>query len=155
MGLEKATGDIRIMMDADGSHRPEDIKKLIVPLLNGADVVMGSRFIGKREKGAVKRLHILGNHLFNLTIFILTKRRITDSQTGFRAFTKKVCEELKITSKGYEVETELTVKALKNGYSVQEEQITCEKRKEGCSHLNPFFDGLKILKTIIKSTFSP
>ncbi len=50
MGFEKATGDILVTMDADGSHRPEEIKKLIVPLLNGADVVMGSRFIGKRQK---------------------------------------------------------------------------------------------------------
>ena len=154
MGFEKATGDILVTMDADGSHRPEEIKKLIVPLLNGADFVMGSRFIGKRKKDAVKRLHILGNHLFNVMIFILTKRRITDSQTGFRAFTKKVCKELKITSKGYTVETELTVKALKNGYSVQEEQITCEKRREGCSHLNPLVDGFKILKTIIKSALT-
>lgn len=155
MGLEKATGDILITMDADGSHRPEEIKKLIVPLLNGADVVMGSRFLGKRKKDAVKRLHIIGNHLFNLMIFILTKKRITDSQTGFRAFTRKVCKETEITSKGYEVETELTVKALRNGYSVQEEQITCEKRREGCSHLNPLRDGIKILKTIIKSNFTP
>jgi len=154
MGFEKATGDIFITMDADGSHRPEEIKKLIVPLLDGADIVMGSRFIGKREKDAVKRLHILGNHLFNLVIFILTKKRITDSQTGFRAFIKKICTELKITSKGYEVETELTVKALKNGYSVQEEQITCEKRRDGCSHLNPLRDGFKILKTIIKSALT-
>lgn len=154
VGLEKATGDILITMDADGSHRPEEIKKLIVPLLNGADVAMGSRFIGKREKGAVKRLHILGNYLFNLIIFVLTKKRITDSQTGFRAFTKRVCKELEIASKGYEVETELTVKALKNGYSVQEEQITCEKRKDGYSHLNPLRDGFKILKTIIKSTLT-
>ena len=154
MGFEKATGDILVTMDADGSHRPEEIKKLIVPLLNGADFVMGSRFIGERKKDVVKRLHLLGNHLFNLIIFLLTRRRITDSQTGFRAFTKKVGKELQITSKGYEVETELTVKALKNGYSVQEEQITCEKRREGCSHVKPLYDGFKILKAIIKSALT-
>jgi len=154
-GFKNAMGNIIITMDADGSHQPEEIPKLLKPLmLNGADIVAGSRFLGMRERGSIKRLHILGNHLFNLIIFLLTKKRITDSQTGFRAYKKKVIQETEITSNGYEVETELTVKTLKNGYLYQEEQIMCEKRKDGFSHINPLRDGFKILETIIKSTLN-
>jgi len=149
-GFKTAFGNIIITMDADGSHQPEEIPKLLKPmLLNGTDVVSGSRFLGRRERGSVKRLHILGNHLFNLLILLLTKKRITDSQTGFRAFKKKVLEEIQLTSEGYQVETELTIKTLKNGYLIQEEPIICERRKDGCSHLNPLWDGFKIFKTIL------
>lgn len=151
-GLQKAKGNILVTIDADGSHQPEEIPKLIKPLLNGVDVVMGSRFIDKRERGSIKKLHVLGNHLFNLLIFLLTRKRITDSQTGFRAFRKRIIQEIEITSGGYEVETELTVKTLKNGYIVQEASITCQKRKDGCSHLNPLRDGFKIFKNIIKAS---
>jgi glycosyltransferase involved in cell wall biosynthesis len=148
-GLKNVTGELVITMDADGSHRPEDIKCLIVPLLNGADVVMGSRFTGREEKDSTKKLHILGNKLFNFLIKILAKRDITDSQTGFRAFKKKVLKEIEITCNGYDVETELTVKTLKNGFVVHEEPISFEKRKNGCSHINPLRDGIRIFKTII------
>lgn len=149
-GLRSANGNMLITMDGDGSHRPEDIRGLLTPLLNGADVVIGSRFIGKREKGAIKRLHILGNHLFNLLIFLLTRKRITDSQSGFRAYRREVMEKIKVTSQGYEVETELAMKALKNGFVVQEKSITCEKRKAGNTKLNLVSDGFKIIKTIFR-----
>ncbi len=151
-GFQNATGNIIITIDADGSHTPEEIPKLLKPLLKGADIVVGSRFLGNREKDSVKKLHIIGNHLFNLLILLLTRKHITDSQTGFRAFKKKVIQEIKLTSKGYEIETELTMKTLKNGYLLQEEPITCEKRKDGYSHLNPLRDGFKIFKNIIKAS---
>jgi len=153
-GFKSATGNIIITMDADGSHRPEEIPRLLIQLLSGADIVTGSRFLGNLEKNSVKRLHIVGNHLFNLLILLLTRKRITDSQTGFRVIRKKVIQEIEITSEGYEIETELTMKTLKNGYQVQEEPITCEKRKDGYSHLNTVRDGFKIFKNIIKARIS-
>jgi len=153
-GFRNAIGNVIITMDADGSHQPEEIPRLLKPLLNGADIVAGSRFLGRRETGSIKRLHVLGNQLFNLLILLLTKKRITDSQTGFRAFKKGVIQEIEINSNGYEVETELTIKTLKNGYLFKEEPVMCEKRKDGCSHLNPLRDGFRILKAIIKSSLS-
>jgi glycosyltransferase involved in cell wall biosynthesis len=153
-GIKKASGNIIITMDADGSHRPEEIPKLIFPLLNGADAVFGSRFIGKQEQDATKKLHIFGNKLFNLLIALLTGKRVTDSQTGFRAYKKKIIKEIGIISDGYEVETELTVKSLKNGYVIHEEPITFERRKDGSSHLNPLFDGIKIFKNIVKASIN-
>jgi len=149
-GLQKAKGNILITMDGDGAHRPEDIQDLVTPLLNGADVVIGSRFNSKKEKGAIKKLHIIGNHLFNLLILLLTRKYITDSQSGFRAYRKEVIEKIKIISLGYEVETELTMKTLKNGFAVRERPITCKKRKAGYTKLNFIKDGFKILKTILR-----
>jgi glycosyltransferase involved in cell wall biosynthesis len=151
-GFQNATGNIIITIDADGSHKPEEIPKLLKTLLNGADIVAGSRFLGNREKDSVRKLNVIGNHLFNLLILLLTRKRITDSQTGFRAFKKKVLQEIRMTSEGYEIETELTMKTLRNGYLLQEEPITCEKRRDGNSHLNPLRDGLKILKNIVKAS---
>jgi len=153
-GIQSANGNILVTMDADGSHRPEEIPKLIVPLLNGADAVFGSRFTGKRGQDSTKKLHIFGNNLFNLLIALLSGKHVTDSQTGFRAYKKKIIKEIEITSTGYEVETELTVKSLKNGYIIHEEPITFEKRKDGSSHVNPLFDGIKIFKTIVKASIN-
>ncbi len=153
-GFKNASGNIIITMDADGSHKPEEIPRLLKPLLTGADIVVGSRLLGSREKGSVKKLNLVGNYLFNLLILLLTRKRITDSQTGFRAFKKKVIQEIRITSEGYEIETELTVKTLKNGYQLREEPITCERRKDGCSHLSPLLDGFEIFKNIIKASIS-
>jgi len=150
-GLRSANGNIVVTMDGDGSHRPEDIQDLLTPLLNGADIVIGSRFAGKIEKGAIKRLHVVGNHLFNVLIMLLTRKLVTDSQSGFRAYKKEVIEKIKIVSRGYDVETELTVKALKRGFVVQEKPITCERRKGGYTKLDFFLDGFKILKAILKT----
>lgn len=149
--FQQATGDILITMDADGSHRPEEIPRLVTPLFNGIDVATGARFNGEMHKGSTKKLHVMGNHIFNLIIMILTRKRITDSQTGFRAFKKSVMKEIKLFSNGYEVETELTIKTLKNGFTFCETPVVFEKRKNGISRINPLFDGLKIMATMLKA----
>lgn len=153
-GIQKATGSVIVTLDADGSHQPEEIPQLLKPLLAGADIVVGSRFLGKLEDGSVKKLHILGNHIFNFLILLLTKKRITDSQTGFRALRKKVVQDIPITSEGYQIETELTIIGLKNGYAVQEKPITCARRKNGLSHLSPIRDGFRILRTILRTSLN-
>ena len=151
-GFEKARGGIIVTMDADGAHDPAEIKKLVFPLLNGADIAMGSRFLGGRGKDSTKRLNILGNNLINFLILLMTGKYVTDSQTGFRAFRREVIEDIELTSGGYQLETEFTVKTLRNGNAVQEVPITIRRRQSGDSHLNPLLDGLKIFMTILKST---
>jgi glycosyltransferase involved in cell wall biosynthesis len=152
-GFRHARGDIIVTFDSDGAHKPEEIPDLINPLFNGVDIVAGSRFLGRR-RNSTSRLHRLGNSLFNVTITILTGKRVTDSQTGFRAFKKEVLQTLNLESLGYEVETEITVKGLNNGFTFQEKPITCEERKYNISKLKILFDGIKILKTIFKANFT-
>jgi hypothetical protein len=82
---------------------------------------------------------------------ILTRKKITDSQTGLRAFKRKILQHINLESYGYEIETEITVKGLKNGFNFKEIPISCTKRKYNVSKLRILSDGLKIFKTILKS----
>ena len=154
-GFLHARGDIVITMDSDGSHDPEDIKKLIGAISGGADVALGTRFNTTEGKHTTKKLHILGNNVINFSIQVLTGKRITDSQCGFRALRRKVLKDIELESTGYQVETELTVKSLRNGNVVKEVPLNIRKRMNGHSHLNPLADGLRIMETIIRSRMEP
>jgi glycosyltransferase involved in cell wall biosynthesis len=153
-GFRHTQGDIVITVDSDGAHKPKEIPDLIHPLFNGVDIVGGSRFLGRRGKNSTSRLNLLGNFMFNTVIMILTGKRITDSQTGFRAFKKEVLQKINLKSLGYEIETEITVKGLKNGFVYQEKPVTCERRQYNISRLKVLSDGIKILKTIFTAKFT-
>ena len=153
LGFDKAEGDIIVTMDADCSHKPEDIIKLTRLIQGGADVVTGSRFANGNGEKSTKKLHILGNNIINALITLATGRTVTDSQTGFRAYRKQAVGAIRLKTNGYQIETELTVKTLRNGFVVKEVPIRCSPRNAGYSRLNPLTDGLKIVLTIIKASF--
>ncbi len=152
-GIQKAQGQIIVTIDADGSHRPKEIPDLVTPLFNGTDIVAGSRFMGSGSDFTT-RINRVGNFLFNATITSLTGKQVTDSQTGFRAIKKEVLEKMNLTSDGFEIESEITVKGLRNGFKFQEKPITCERRRYSMSRLKIARDGQRIFRTIIKSNFS-
>jgi len=151
-GFQHAQGDIIVTVDADGAHNPKEIPDLIKPLFNGTDIVAGSRLLGQ-GKDHTSKLHIVGNHLINMTIMILTRKTVTDSQTGLRAFKKEFLKKISLKSNGYDIETEITVKGLKNGFKFQEIPITCRKREYSISRLKIISDGIKIFKTILEANF--
>ena len=153
-GFIKAKGQFIVTMDADGSHQPDDIPALIVPVLrNEVDVVVGSRFINRIGKNSTSRLHLIGNSIINIIILFLMGKNISDSQSGFRAFKRNVLNKLPVSSSHYEIESEMTIKMLKNGFKIKEIPIRCIQRRSGSTRIDSFPDGFKILKTIIKSTF--
>ena len=80
-----------------------------------------------------------------------TGKFVTDSQTGFRAIKKHVLETLNLESDGYEIEAEITVKGLRNGFAFKETPITVERRKYNVSKLKLLSDGTRILKAILKA----
>ena len=90
----------------------------------------------------------------NTTIRILTGRKITDSQTGFRAFKKEFLNHVTLRSDGFDIESEITIKGLRNGFKLREIPITCEPRLYDESKVKVFSDGLKIMMTIIRSSFA-
>lgn len=151
--LAQAQGDIIVTIDSDGEHKPKEIPDLINPLFNGTDIVSGSRFLGGKRETTTK-LNQIGNYFFNIAIMIVTGKLITDSQTGFRAIKRNVLEQLNLESDGYEIETEITVKSLRNGFTFKELPITVEKRKYSISKLKLVNDGTRILKTILRANFS-
>jgi len=149
--LEQAHGDIIVTIDADGEHKPEDIPKLIEALNNEADVAVGSRFLGDGEYFTTG-LNVIGNKLLNLAITVLTGKYITDSQTGFRAFRRAFFERINLESNGFEIEAEITVKSLLNGFRLKEVPVSCTRRENGRSKLKIASDGFKMLRTILRSS---
>lgn len=153
--LQYAQGDIIVTMDSDGEHQPKEIPALIEPVYNGTDIVSGSRFLGGNARLVTTRMRQFGNFLVNFTIILITGKHITDSQTGFRAMKRDIIEQLYLKSDGYEIETEIAIKSLRNGYAFKELPITIKRRKKGStSKLKILFDGAKILKIILKEGFS-
>jgi glycosyltransferase involved in cell wall biosynthesis len=147
-------GDILVTLDSDGEHNPKEIPDLLAPIFEGFDIVAGSRFLGN-SRNVTSKLNQVGNRFFNTAIMVLTGKRVSDSQTGFRAMKKGIFEKLKLQSDGYEIETEITVKSLMNGFTFKEVPVTVERRKYDTSKIKVFSDGKKILATIIRSSFSP
>jgi len=151
--LKQARGDIIVTLDSDGEHKPKEIPDLITPLFEGNDIVSGSRFMGNRTDVTTK-LNQVGNFLFNTAILALTGRQVTDSQTGFRAMKRDVVDKLNLQSDGYEIETEITVKSLRNGFKLKEVPISIDRRKYSMSKIKILTDGKKILSTIFQSSFA-
>jgi glycosyltransferase involved in cell wall biosynthesis len=149
-GLEKARGDLIVTIDSDGEHLPKDIIRLLGHALGGVDVVCGSRFLNG-SSNFTSRIHLVGNQIFNIVILILTGKRVTDSQTGFRVLKRKVIDTLRLESDGFEIETEITVKSLRNGFSFKEVPININRREYGISRVRMLSDGRKILQRILTS----
>ncbi len=148
VGFAKAKGDIIATIDSDGSHRPEELPLLLVPLLRGeADLVIGSRF--STPTMATSRRNQAGNRLFNSLIRLLTGNPIVDSQSGYRVMTSRVLRSMYLISNEYQIETEMLVKTVRHGFRVREVPITFEQRTYGRSQIDPIVDGAKILCSII------
>jgi dolichol-phosphate mannosyltransferase len=150
--FNQVKGDIYIIIDGDATYDAMEIGKLLQPVLNDkADMVVGSRLRGKLEPGSISRVNKFGNRLFNFLINSLHQGNITDSQSGFRVLNKKAVHCLELSSTGFEVETEITIKALRKGLRILEVPITYARRRGTSSKLNSLKAGSQIIKTIISS----
>ncbi len=133
--------DIIVHTDADGQYLSEEIPNLIKEVENGYDLVLGSRFRGRiHYMPLMKRI---GNKAFSRVISKVTRLRITDAQTGFRAFTKEVAKLDIISDHTYTQEQ--IIKAVHNKFRIKEIPVTFAKRKSGKSSLlkNPFEYAIK------------
>ena len=149
----KIEEDICVILDGDATYDPLEMEQIIKPILEDeADMVVGSRLKGEMEEGAITWVNKVGNRFFNFLINTFFKGNITDSQSGYRALNRKAIESLNISSKGFEVETEMTIKALKQGLKVKEVPITYSVRRGTPSKLNSVTAGSSIFKTIISSS---
>ena len=128
--MEKAVengADIIIHIDADSQYMPEEIPKLVNELNKGNDLVLGSRFLGKiEEMPIVKRM---GNIAFSKVISQITGLKITDGQTGFRAFTKDVAKKIQISS-NHTYTQEQIIKAVRQKFRIKEVPIYFARRKD-------------------------
>jgi len=148
--VEFTEADIVVFIDGDGTYSISDIQFLLEPILTDkADMVVGSRILGKRQKGSISTLNMIGNNLFNKTINFALKTEITDSLSGYRVLRKETFKDLILFSKDFEIEVEMTVEALAKGYRVLEVPIHYGVRKEALTKLNPIEDGAKIAGTLL------
>jgi glycosyltransferase involved in cell wall biosynthesis len=148
-GFAKAKGEIVITLDSDGSHLPEELPRLLTPILqNEADLVIGSRYLS-RKLVIAKKLNFAGVKLFNFLIKILTGASFSDSQSGYRIMKASVLRNEHLKSSGYEIESEMLVRTLRKGFRVREVPISFEQRTYGTSRVDPVIDGFKILFSIL------
>lgn len=128
--------DIIVHIDADVQYQPKEIPKLINEVKKGYDLVLGSRFKGKIESmSLIKRL---GNKAFSKAISQITNVKISDAQTGFRAFTKEVAENIKITS-NHTYTQEQIIRAVREKFRIKEVPVYFARRKDKSRLIsNPF-----------------
>jgi glycosyltransferase involved in cell wall biosynthesis len=107
--LEQARGEVVIIQDADLEYDPAEIPDVIAPILNGhADVVYGSRFLAPRADRGQYLTHYLANVSLTFLSNLLTQRGMTDMETGYKAFRAGVIKPLRLTSRGFGLEVEIT-----------------------------------------------
>ncbi len=150
-GFSEASGDILIMLDADGTYPAEDIPKFIQPLLTGrADFVTGSRLKGSIEAGAMPWLHRhVGNPLLTGFLNILFRVGISDAHCGMRAFTKDALKKMNLRSSGMEFASEMVIEAARKKLRIIEVPIDYRVRGGGKPKLNSFQDGWRHLRFML------
>ncbi len=159
-GIKRSTGDYIVIQDADLEYDPQDIKRLLDEVLQKrAKVVYGTRLkrfpnFSRDEKRPLFLIHYLGNRFLSLITSILYGQWLTDMETCYKLFPRKAVEGMKLESKRFDFEPEITAKLLKKGYKILEIPITTTPRgyEEG-KKLHAIKDGTIALWTLIKYRF--
>jgi glycosyltransferase involved in cell wall biosynthesis len=149
-GFAAATGDVVIMLDADGSTDPGEIPAFVGALLAGADFAKGSRFLQGGGTADMPFYRRLGNGAFVLLVRLLFGGRYTDLCYGYNAFWSDVIPVLELNGTGFEIETMMNVRALRAKLKIVEVPSFESKRIYGQGRLKAIPDGTRILKTILR-----
>jgi glycosyltransferase involved in cell wall biosynthesis len=147
-GIEQTSGDWLVFLDADGQDDPTEIPNLLKEATDDTVLVNGSRFLGTLNKGAISRPNYVGNIVMTGLLDLAFGAKITDSQAGFRAIRGDIARGLRLTSKEYEIETEMLAKVLKQGHKVVEVAVNRYARAAGRTDFRRIRNGMRILWTI-------
>ena len=144
-------GDILVTFDADGQHRIEDIEKVTKPIIDQeVDLVIGSRFLDESEK-EVPQYRKVGIKVITKITNASIKKQLTDSQSGFRAYSKKVVNELNPSESGMGISTEILIKASAKNFRILEVPIKILYAGDTSTH-NPVSHGSSVILSTIKYT---
>ncbi len=144
-----AKGKYIIMLDADGTYPPEKIPEFLSELKRGNDLILGNRFAGKMESGAMPISHrLIGNPVLSATLSIFFHKKIKDAHSGMRAITSEALKKLNLKTTGMEFASEMVMKAIKNNLKISEIPINYYKRK-GKSKLRSLPDGWRHLRFML------
>ena len=148
---KELNGDILVTFDADGQHRIEDIEKVTKPIIDQeADLVIGSRFLDESEK-EVPQYRKVGIKVITKITNASIKKQLTDSQSGFRAYSKKVLAELNPSELGMGISTEILIKASSKNFRITEVPIKILYAGDTSTH-NPVSHGSSVILSTIKYT---
>lgn len=147
-GIKQAKGQITVIQDADLEYDPEELPKVIEPILKGeASVAYGSRFLGK---GVFLKRSYLANRFLTFLTNLLFGAKITDMETCYKAMKTEVLRALKIEANRFDMEPEITGKLLKKGYKIREVPIRYIGREKSEGKKIGWKDGIQAIWTLLK-----
>jgi glycosyltransferase involved in cell wall biosynthesis len=142
---KKKASDVLVILDADSQHDPDEIPNLVKPILEGYDLVIGSR---RLEAGKTPRYRRFGQKVLSYMTHLLIKKYSDDTESGFRAFSHKAVSELQLTEKGFAIETEMIANAMDRELNVTHVPISNIYTEDG-STLHPVRHGLGVFIRIL------
>ena len=142
---KKKNPDILVLLDADSQHNPKDISLLTEPILEGFDLVIGSRELQRNNIPLYRRA---GQRVLSYLSGILSGKKLSDSESGFRVFSRKAITVLEPRESGMAVSAEIIADAAEKGLKITEVPISIAYTKDG-STLNPIRHGLGVLARIL------
>lgn len=142
---KKRPPDILVLLDADSQHNPDEIPALIKPMSEGFDLVIGSREAQKDRTPTYRRI---GQKVLLRSTRLISKHSVSDSQSGFRALSRRAMDELELREKGFAVESEMLAQAADKNLRITEVPISNIYTANG-STLNPVRHGIGVLNRII------
>ena len=150
-GIKNSTGDIVIVQDADLEYDPNEIPKVIRPILDGlADVVYGTRFMGSHSHRVLYFWHMVGNKLLTTLSNILTNINLTDMETCYKAFTREIIRSIEIEEDRFGFEPEITAKIAKKRCRIYEVGISYYGRRYEEGKKIGWRDAFSAVRCIIK-----
>jgi glycosyltransferase involved in cell wall biosynthesis len=152
-GLLEARGRVIVLIDGDGQDDPTEIPQLLAALGPDVDLVVGSRFIGRFEPGAITPVNHWGNRFLTSVINLLFSTTLTDTQAGFKAFRAETLQRVNLRAARFDIEVDLLLGILRAGGRVVEVPVRRAPRPHGESRLNSFRDGSRILRRILALRF--
>jgi glycosyltransferase involved in cell wall biosynthesis len=154
-GFRAATGDIIVMLDADGSTDPAEIPRFVAILLTGADFAKGTRFVAGGGSEDITNIRRLGNRVLSGMVNAFWKANYSDLCYGYNAFWARCLRDIVPDCDGFEVETLMNIRVAKANLKVVEVPSFEACRRHGMSNLNARRDGMRVLRTIISEGIRP
>ena len=149
--FEDIDADVYIMADGDDTYPADAAPSMVAKILEGYDLVIGDRLSSTYFQENKRPFHNFGNRLVRGSINVLFGSHVTDIMTGYRAFSFAFVKTYPVLSRGFEVETEMTIHSLNNNLRLYEMPIQYRDRPEGSvSKLDTVGDGIKVLSTIFR-----